>query len=149
MDTTILVVLAVVGLLLACWSVMKPIFDDNKVRGKVLNFDEGMKHYFFRFTGSADALRTALSEGREAPLSYEYDPEQERILFRLNGTEAAYALRFYENEGLCGLIVGREADEREKGNIPWLINAFFVRGFAGVPVDYRVFDELFPADSAQ
>ena len=52
METLILVIFAVIGLLLAFWATMKPIMDDSRIRGKVLNFDQGMKNYYFRLPGS-------------------------------------------------------------------------------------------------
>ena len=42
------------------------------------------------------------------------------------------------------LRVSRAAEEREKGNIPYLVNAFFIRDLHAKPVDCRQFEALFP-----
>ena len=47
MNSITLFIIAAVGALFTVWIVMKPILDDNRVRGKVLNFSEGMKDYYF------------------------------------------------------------------------------------------------------
>ena len=60
--------------------------------------------------------------------------------------EADYRLHFCENEGKSYLRVSRIAEEREKGNIPYLVNAFFIRDLHAKPVDCRQFEALFPAD---
>lgn len=143
METTILIVLAVVGILIAFWATMKPILDDNRVRGKVLNFDEGMKHYYFLLPGGAERLLDELRTPTETkPLDCRLLSD-ELIRFSKENVEADYRLRFAEGEsGVC-LQIGRVAAEREKGNIPYLINTLLIRGFGAKPVDYRRVAPLF------
>ena len=134
-----------VGALIAFWAVMKPFIDDNKVRGKVLNFDEGMKNYFFRLSGDAEALSAALeAQPEQDTLAYAYDAQRQEIVFRLGAVEAVYRLAFFETAGQHFLRVSRAAAEREQGNIPYLVNAFFIKHFGAKALDYRQFAELFP-----
>ena len=147
METTILVGLAVCGVVMAMFAIMKPIMDDEKVRGKVLNFSEGMRDYYFLLAGS----RAQTEEARAGPMegtsvAYSYLPEEESVRFRKENVEADYRLRFFESEGKTYLRVSRVAEEREKGNIPYLINAFFIRDLHARPVDCRQFEALFPED---
>ena len=61
METTILVVLTVAGVVMAMLAIMKPIMDDEKVRGKVLNFSEGMRDYYFLLAGTRAQTEEALA----------------------------------------------------------------------------------------
>ena len=147
METTILVGLAVCGVVMAMFAIMKPIMDDEKVRGKVLNFSEGMRDYYFLLAGSRAQTEEALAAPMEGTsVAYSYLPEEESIRFRKENVEAEYRLRFFESEGKTYLRVSRVAEEREKGNIPYLVNAFFIRDLHAKPVDCRQFEALFPAD---
>ena len=149
MDTTIIVIIAVAGALMAFWAVMKPIVDDNKIRGKVLNFDEGMRHYYFLLEGTEAETEAALAaQPEQKVLDYSYRPEEGLIRFARENTEADYRLRFFSAEGKSYLSVGRVAEEREKGNIPYLVNAFFIKNFRAKPVDFRQFQALFDEDAA-
>ena len=47
MSAPVLFIIAAVGALFAVWIAFKPIMDDNRIRGKILNFSEGMKEYYF------------------------------------------------------------------------------------------------------
>ena len=146
METTILVGLAVCGVVMAMFAIMKPIMDDEKVRGKVLNFSEGMRDYYFLLAGSRAQTEEALAAPMEGTsVAYSYLPE-ESVRFRKENVEADYRLRFFESEGKTYLRVSRVAEEREKGNIPYLVNAFFIRDLHAKPVDCRQFEALFPAD---
>lgn len=143
METTLLVVAAVIGILIAFWATMKPILNDNRVRGKVLNFDQGMKHYYYLLPGSAGELMEALrTPPGQNPLAYSLQPE-EQIRFSDTEVQADYRLRFAEREGKSYLQLGRVAAEREKGNIPYLINALMIKGFGARAVDYREAEGLF------
>lgn len=146
METLIMLILAAIGALLALVYSLKPFIDDNRVRGKVLNFDEGMRHYFFRLPNGAEALRAALEQQQAAPLDYRYDASSGTVTFARENVEAAYRLDFYEHAGQSGLRVGRVAEEREKGPLPYLVNAFFITGFGAKPVDFRKFPAMFPED---
>ena len=148
MDTTIIVIIASVGAVMAFWAVMKPIMDDNKIRNKVLNFSEGMRNYYFLLEGSGEELAAALSGPLEQNvLNYSFQPENGIIRFRKENTEADYRLTFFEAEGKSYLRAARVAEEREKGNIPYLVNAFFIKNFHAKPVDFRKFEALFPEES--
>ena len=143
METLILVILAVIGLLLGFWAAMKPILDDSRIRGKVLNFDQGMKNYYFLLPGSAEQTREALHTPPE-PKALDYSlPEEDLIRFFRDGVTADYRLRFAEREGRSYLRLGRVAQEREKGNIPYLINALLVRNIGAKVVDYRTAESIF------
>ena len=143
METGLLLGAAVIGILIAFWATMKPILDDNKVRGKVLNFDEGMKHYYYLLPGSAERLLEALRTPPETKaLDYRLLSD-EQIRFSREGVEADYRLRFAEGENGVFLQLGRIAAERENGNIPYLINALLIRGFGAKPADYRRAAPLF------
>lgn len=145
METTILVILAIVGVVIAMLSVMKPIMDDEKVRGKVLNFSEGMRDYYFLLSGSRAQTEEALAGPMEGTaVAYSYLPEEESVRFRKENVEADYRLRFFESGGKTYLRVSRVAEEREKGNIPYLVNAFFIKDLQAKPVDCRQFEALFP-----
>ena len=145
METTILVIIAVVGALMAFWAVMKPIMDDNKIRNKVLNFSEGMRNLL---EGSEEELLAALAGPMEQNvLDYSFQPESGSIRFRRESVEADYRLDFRSAEGKTYLRASRMAEEREKGNIPYLVNAFFIKNFRAKPVDYRQFLALFPEES--
>ena len=147
METTILVGLAVCGVVMAMFAIMKPIMDDEKVRGTVLNFSEGMRDYYFLLAGSRAQTEEALAGPMEGTsVAYSYLPEEESVRFRKENVEADYRLRFFESEGKTYLRVSRVAEEREKGNIPYLINAFFIRDLHARPVDCRQFEALFPED---
>ena len=147
METTILVGLAVCGVVMAMFAIMKPIMDDEKVRGKVLNFSEGMRDYYFLLAGSRAQTEEALAAPMEGTsVAYSYLPEEESVRFRKENVEADYRLRFFESEGKTYLRVSRVAEEREKGNIPYLVNAFFIRDLHARPMDCRQFEALFPAD---
>ena len=147
METTILVVLAVIGVVMAMLAIMKPIMDDEKVRGKVLNFSEGMRDYYFLLSGSRAQTEEALAGPmEETSVAYSFLPEEEIVRFRKENVEADYRLRFFESEGKTYLRVSRIAEEREKGNIPYLVNAFFIKDLHAKPVDCRQFEALFPKD---
>ena len=147
METTILVILAIVGVVIAMLSVMKPIMDDEKVRGKVLNFSEGMRDYYFLLADTRAQTEGALAGPLDQTvLDYTYLPEEESVRFRKESVEADYRLRFFEAEGKTYLRVSRAAEEREKGNIPYLVNAFFIKDLHAKPVDCRQFEALFPKD---
>ena len=147
METLILILIAVIGVVLAVQAVMKPILDDEKVRGKVLNFSEGMRDYHFLLAAGKEETEAALAEPLEQEVvAYRFLPESGSIRFSRENTEADYALRFYERDGKHYLRVTRVAEEREKGNIPYLVNAFFVKNLRAKPVDYRQFRALFPED---
>ncbi len=145
METTILVILAVIGIVMAMLSVMKPIMEDNKIRGKVLNFDEGMRHYYFKLASDEAALRRSLASDEPKPLACRFDGT-DLITFQKENVEAVYRLRFCEKEGQSWLSVSRVAEEREQGSIPYLVNAFFIKGFAAKPVDYRQAQAMFPEE---
>ncbi len=143
METLILVIFAVIGLLLAFWATMKPIMDDSRIRGKVLNFDQGMKNYYFRLPGSEEQLREALRTPPETkPLDYSL-PTADQIRFFAGGTEADYRLCFAEAESGTWLRLSRVAAEREKGNIPYLINLLLIGSFGAKAVDYREAESIF------
>ena len=147
MPSYMLFILAAVGALFAFWLVMKPILDDNRVRGKVLNFSEGMKEYYFLLEQGKEETEAALTgQQMQTALEYSFSPEEESIRFRKDSEEADYRLRFCEDGGKNYLSVSRVAEEREKGNIPYLVNAFFIKGLNAAPVDCRAFRSLFPAD---
>ena len=147
METTILVVLAVAGVVMAMLAIMKPIMDDEKVRGKVLNFSEGMRDYYFLLAGTRAQTEEALAGPLDqTALDYTYLPEEESVRVRKESVEADYRLRFFEAEGKTYLRVSRVAEEREKGNIPYLVNAFFIKDLHAKPVDCRQFEALFPKD---
>ncbi len=147
MDTTIIVIIAAAGALMAFWAVMKPIMDDNKIRNKVLNFSEGMKNYYFLLEGSEEELTAALAgQPEQKVLDYSFQPESGTIRFRRESVEADYRLSFYTSEGKSYLRAARVAEEREKGNIPYLVNAFFIKNFRAKPIDFRKFEALFPEE---
>ena len=149
METALLIGIAIVGVLLAVWATLKPIMDDNKVRGKVLNFDEGMKNYYFLLPESGERLLDALrAQPEQKTLDYSLLPQEERIRFRLNGVEAEYRLRFAERDGKSVLQLSRTAAEREKGSIPYLVNAFFIRNFEAKPLPYQQAETLFEEETA-
>ena len=50
-------------------------------------------------------------------------------------------------EGKTGLRVSRVAEEREQGNIPYLVNALFIRNLQVKPVDYRRFESMFSGEN--
>ena len=142
-----LFIIAAVGALFTLWIVMKPILDDNRIRGKVLNFSEGMKDYFFQTeTGKEETEEALAGPLEQAAVEYTYLPEEQLLRFRKDNVEADYRLRFYEDQGKHYLCVSRVAAEREKGNIPYLVNAFFIKGLNASPVDCRAFRSLFPAN---
>ena len=143
METTILVIFAIIGALMAFWAAMKPIMDDSKIRNKVLNFDEGMRHYYFLLETGENETEAALAEPLEqAAVEYSFRPEDGVITFRRENVEADYRLRFFTAEGKTYLCVGRVAEEREKGNIPYLVNAFFIINLHAKPVDFRKIQAL-------
>ena len=147
MSTLILIIIAVVGVAMAMWSVMKPIMDDEKVRKKVLNFSNGMRDYYYQLADDRMQLEEALAGSTEqTAVEYSFLPEEELLRFRRSGVEADYRLRFREHDGKDYLCVTRVAEAREKGDIPYLINAFFIGNFGAKPVDYRQFQALFPED---
>ncbi len=147
MNAITLFIIAAVGALLAVWIVMKPILDDNRVRGKVLNFSEGMKDYYFLLENGKEETEEELAGPIEQPaLDYSFLPEEQLIRFCRDGVEADYRLRFLEAEGKHYLAVSRIAEEREKGNIPYLVNAFFIKNLRARPVEYQKFEGLFPKD---
>ena len=149
METALLIGIAIVGVLLAVWATLKPIMDDNKVRGKVMNFDEGMKNYYYLLPESGERLLAALQERPgQTELDYSLLPQEERIRFRLNGVEAEYRLRFAERDGKSVLQLSRTAAEREKGSIPYLVNAFFIRNFGAKPLPYQQAETLFEEETA-
>ena len=149
METALLIGIAIVGVLLAVWATLKPIMDDNKVRGKVMNFDEGMKNYYYLLPESGERLLAALQERPgQTELDYSLLPQEERIRFRLNGVEAEYRLRFAERDGKSVLQLSRTAAEREKGSIPYLVNAFFIRNFEAKPLPYQQAETLFEEETA-
>ena len=142
-----LFIIAAVGALFTLWIVMKPILDDNRVRGKVLNFSEGMKDYFFQTeTGKEETEEALAGPLEQAAVEYTYLPEEQLIRFRKDNVEADYRLHFYEAGGKYYLAVSRVAEEREKGNIPYLVNAFFIKNLGAKPVEYQKFESLFPKD---
>lgn len=148
MSAPVLFIIAAVGALFAVWIVFKPIMDDNRVRGRILNFSEGMKDYFFLLeTGKAETEAALAGELPQAVLDYSYLPEEQRIRFRKDDVEADYRLRFHEAGEKSYLAVSRIAEEREKGNIPYLVNAFFIKNLRARPVEYRQFEALFPEES--
>ena len=143
METGILIGVAVVGILIAFWASMKPILNDNKVRGKVLNFDQGMKHFYFQLPGSDGELMEALRTPPEQKLLAYSLQQEDQIRFSAAEEQADYRLRFAEQEGKCYLQLGRVAEERENGNIPYLINELMIKGFGARAVDYRKVEALF------
>ena len=80
-------------------------------------------------------------------LDYDYLPEEQCIRFRKDNVEADYRLCFLEAGEKTYLAVSRIAEEREKGNIPYLVNAFFIKNLFAKPVEYRKFEALFPEDA--
>lgn len=149
METTIIVIIAVIGALMAFWAVMKPIIDDNKVRGKVLNFSEGMKNYFFLpEAGEAETVAALACLPEQQVVDYSFCPETATITFRRGSVEADYRLSFPTAEGKTGLRVSRVAEEREPGNIPYLVNAFFIKNLRAKPIDYRRFESLFCGENS-
>ena len=148
MSALVLFIIAAVGALLAVWVVFKPIMDDNRLRGKILNFSEGMKEYYFLLEQGKEETEAALA-GLPAQdvLDYDYLPEEQCIRFRKDNVEADYRLRFREAGDKNYLAVSRIAEERDKGNIPYLVNAFFIRNLRARPVEYRQFEALFPEDA--
>lgn len=144
METLILFILAFIGILMAVLSAVKPILDDSRIRGKILNFSEGMKEYFFLLEQGKEETEEALAGPLEqSVLAYTYLPEEETIRFRRDNVEADYRLRFCEDGGKNYLSVSRVAEEREKGNIPYLVNAFFIKNLRAKPVEYRKFQAMF------
>ena len=139
MPSYMLFILAAVGALFAFCIAMKPMIDENRVRGKVLNFSEGMKEYYLLLEQDREKTEAALAGQQvQSALEYRFLPEEETLRFSREGTEADYRLRFYEDdEGKHYLCVSRVAEEREKGNIPYLVNAFFIKGLNASPVDCR------------
>jgi hypothetical protein len=141
--------LAGIGALLAFWAVMKPILDDNKVRGKVLNFSEGMKDYYFLpEAGEAETLAALAALPEQQVVDFSFCPETATITFRRDNVEADYRLSFPTAEGKTGLRVSRVAEEREPGNIPYLVNAFFIKNLRAKPVDYRRFEAMFSGEKS-
>lgn len=148
METLFLILIALVGAAAAFLASVKPIIDDSRIRGKILNFDEGMRHYFFLLPGDAEQLLAALrAQPEQETLAYSL-PQEDLIRFAYNGVEADYRIRFAEKDGKTVLCFGRVAEEREKGNLPYRINAFLIKQFGAKPLDYRscaaLFDEEEP-----
>ena len=140
--------LAGIGALIAFWAVMKPILDDNKIRGRILNFSEGMKDYYFLAeAGEEETLAALCSLPERQVVDYSFSPETATITFRRDNVEADYRLSFLRAEGKTGLRVSRVAEEREQGNIPYLVNAFFIRNLRVKPVDYRRFESMFSGEN--
>ena len=145
METTILVVLAVVGVVMAMREIMNPLMGGERVRAKGLNVSEGMRDYYFLLAGTRAQTEEALAGPLDQTvLDYTYLPEEESVRFRKESVEADYRLRFFEAEGKTYLRVSRAAEEREKGNIPYLVNAFFIKNLRAKPVDCRQFEAMFP-----
>ena len=61
MPSYMLFILAAVGALFAFCIAMKPMIDDNRVRGKVLNFSEGMKEYYLLLEQDREKTEAALA----------------------------------------------------------------------------------------
>ena len=123
------------------------MMDDMKIRQRVLNFDEGMKNYYFLPAQGEEELLAALAEPpalKGTALSFRAE-ERELVLSR-EGVEAAYRLGFGTDEGRTCLRVSRVAEEREQGTIPYLINALFIRELGAKPIDYRKGEEFFEDD---
>ncbi len=136
--------LAGIGALIALWAVMKPILDDNKVRGKILNFSGGMKNYYFLpEAGEAETLAALAELPEQEAVDFSFSPETATVTFRKDNVEADYRLSFPTRDGKTGLCVSRVAEEREQGTIPYLVNAFFINNLHAKPIDYRRFENFF------
>ncbi len=138
MDTAILLGLALLGAVIALWVSLKPMMDDVRIRKRVLNFDEGMKNYYFLPAQGEEETLAALADPpalKGTELSFR--PEERVIVLAREGVEAAYRLQFGTDEGKTCLRVSRVAEEREQGTIPYLINALFIRELGAKPIDYR------------
>ncbi len=145
MKAWMLFVLAGVGALLAFWSTMKPMIDDNRIRNKVLNFDQGMKNYYFLPAFGKEETLAALA-GPQALKNAQlrFCPEDETLVLSREGAEAGFRLRFATDElGRLCLRVSRAAEERAPGTIPYLVNALFIKNLGAKPIDYRKGEEFF------
>lgn len=144
METTIIVIIAIIGALMAFWATVKPIMDDQRIRKKVLNFDEGMRNYYFLLESGEEQTMAALAGLPEQKVVDYSLPEAHVVRFEKEGVEADYRLRFCAAGDKTCLCVSRVAAEREQGNIPYLVNAFFIMNLRAQPVDYRKGQNLFP-----
>ena len=136
MEFVVFIALFILAIPLALFLIFKPVIADKKVRNNVTNSDPLTQHYCFVLNCEQNEALDKLSiRNVNDTLEYTFDRNRSIIVF----SSIEHQLSFYIAENKTYLKVSRVKYMHSGGNIPWMINRFFIEKLGAVPVDYSYF----------
>ena len=119
------VVLAVVVL----YTVISNYKKHYSVTGNVVNYDYGMKTFVFKVPHAKEEIIELLKiKNVNDDLEYVFNPEDLHITFsKIGHVDIEYRLLIEEHENYCVLHVENSRKRYSGGQIPILVNPFFVK----------------------
>ena len=143
MDIAIVLIFIFVVMPLGLYFILKPMFNDMKIRNGVDNTDFQMRRYAFALNGTHDqAVRLLSARNVTDAMDYQFDPQKMTIDFSNNTESLKYQLTFYIIDGKTHLLVSKmNKFHGRTPTIPYLINRFFVEKLGAAPVDYSNFEK--------
>lgn len=117
--------------------IFKPVMADRKARNNINNSDTFTRNYCFLLNCSqADALDKLAIRNIYDPLECALDRDSMTIVF---DASLEYKLSFRVVNNKTYLKVSKSKDPLYRGNIPLMINRFFIEKIGAIPVDYSFY----------
>ena len=140
MEDVVFIALFFIATLLVLFLIFKPVSKDRKARNNVTNFDLLTQHYCFILTNDqSNAINQLATRNINDILEYVFDADCKTIVFKRFGASVECKLSFYIVENKTYLKVSRVKLLHATGNIPLMINRFFIEKIGAIPVDYTHF----------
>ena len=139
----VFVILLIVMLPFVLLLILKPVYNDKKARGKVINFDSFLKNYSFVLDCSQnDAVYLLSKKNAKDTLNYTFRQSSMIIRFEYLNASIEYQLSFYIIDNKTYLEASQLHFMVEKSNIPFMINRFFIEKIGATPIDYHYFKSI-------
>lgn len=142
MEYIVFITLFILAIPLALFVIFKPVIKDKTVRNNVMNSDPSIRHYCFVLNcNQQEAIRQlSIRNVKDAP-ECTFDINTLIITFSHVGVSIDYQLSFYTIENRTYLKASR-IKFFHNGNIPFMVNSFFINKIGAIPVDYTHFESV-------
>lgn len=124
---------------IALYLVLKPMLRQKKLLHGIVNYDTFMRKFVFRIDVTKEEFYSKLKvHNVNDVLEYNFF-EEDSVIFTRYNVGFPYKITVDEFKEYIILKVEQLPLVMDKGNVPYLINEFFIKKFAAKPIDYQKF----------
>lgn len=132
------IVFFIVVIPVALYLVLKPMFQQNKLLNGVVNYDAFMRKFVFRVEITKEIFYARLkSHNSNDSLEYFLSDDCSVITFTRYNSKYPYKMFTEEVDESIVLRIEQIPRIMDRGNVPYLINEFFIKKFNAKPLEYR------------